>query len=91
MATMTGVAGWSSTALDAVVKAIARYVPPVETKMPAKPRKASGPRSRNRSAVNSDQPRRSRRAPRKIEAMLQRSATRARGGKATSASLAKAG
>jgi hypothetical protein len=91
MATMMGVAGCSSTAFEAVVNAIARYVPPVETKMPAKPRKASGPRSRHLSAVNSAAPRRNSRVPRNTEAMPQRSATRTRGGKLNSASLAKAG
>src|SRR5262245_42611426 len=87
----TGVTGWRSTALDAVVKAMARYVPPIETKMPVKPRKARGPRSRGRSAVNSEAPRRYRRTQRNTDAMTHRSATSTRGGKAASASFAKAG
>ena len=80
-----------STALEAVVKAMARYVPPVEMKIPTKPRKARGPRSRNRRAVNSEAPRRKSSAHRNVEAMLQRRTTRTSGGKATRASFANAG
>src|SRR5262245_52065715 len=88
---MTGVTGWRSTALEGLGKAMAGEVPPVETKMPEKPRKRSGPRSRSRRAVNSVAPRRHRVTHRKAEAMLVRRTTRTRGGKATRASLAEAG